>query len=103
MELLDTTTQSLDEKEVEPPNLVEALGRVATDSNATVTNRFEAIELLLRLAIGPRTRPADAVDVVASQKARIALSEAASFLDQIMVSNNRARILLHAASLASLI
>ena len=80
--------------------LVECLGRLAADSAATTINRLEAIDLLLRLAIGPRNRPADGTDVVASRDARFALSETASFLAETMVSNNRARIRLHAASMA---
>jgi hypothetical protein len=86
------------------PGLIESLGRLATDSTASIFNRFEAIDLLLRLAMGPRNRPPDSVDVAASCHARIALSDAASFLDQTMTSNSiRARIRLHAASLASLV
>lgn len=86
------------------PGLIECLERLATDSTASIFNRFEAIELLLRLAVGPRHRPADRTDVDASRHARIALSTAASFLDKTMKSNNnRARIRLHAACLASLV
>jgi len=86
------------------PGLVECLGRLATDSTASIRHRFEAIDLLLRLAIGPRYRPADSIDVTVSRNARIALAGAAFFLDQTMTSNsNRARIRLHAASLASLV
>ena len=80
--------------------LVECLGRLAVDSAATTINRLEAIDLLLRLAIGPRNRPADSIDAVASRDARFALSDTSSFLDETMMSNNRARIRLHAASLA---
>jgi hypothetical protein len=81
-------------------SLVECLGRLAADSEATIISRLEAIDLLLRLAIGPRNRPADSIDAVASRNARFALSDTASFLDETMTSNNRARIRLHAASLA---
>ena len=74
------------------------------NSTASVFNRLEAIEILLRLAIGPRNRPADSTDVTVSRNARIVLSDAAPFLDQTMISkNNRARIRLQAASLASLV
>jgi hypothetical protein len=86
------------------PGLVESLGTLATDSTASIFNRLEAIEILLRLAIGPRKRPADGIDVAASRDARIVLSDAAPFLVQIMTStNNRARIRLQAATLASLV
>jgi hypothetical protein len=86
------------------PGLIECLGRVANDHSASICNRFDAIELLLRLGIGPRQRSADSIDVAASRHARIALAEAASFLDRTMNSNNnRARIRLHAASLAGLV
>jgi hypothetical protein len=86
------------------PGLVESLGTLATDSTASIFNRLEAIEILLRLAIGPRKRPADGIDVAASHDARIVLSDAAPFLVQIMTSkNNRARIRLQAASLARLV
>jgi hypothetical protein len=86
------------------PGLIDCLERLATDSTASIFNRFEAIDLLLRLAMGPRHRPADGVDVDASRHARIALSTAASFLDRTMQSNsNRARIRLHAAGLANLV
>ena len=85
------------------PGLVECLGRLATDSSASTFNRLEAIGLLLRLAIGPCNRPADGVDVAASRNARIALWDATEFLDQTMTSNNRARLRLHAASLARVV
>src|ERR1700722_16211269 len=86
------------------PGLVESLGTLATDSTASIFNRLEAIEILLRLAIGPRIRPADGIDVAASRDARIVLSNAAPFLFQIMTSkDNRARVRLQAASLASLV
>jgi hypothetical protein len=86
------------------PGLIECLEKLATDSTASIFDRFEAIELLLRLAMGPRHRPADRIDVDASRHARIALSIAAPFLDRTMTSNNnRARLRLHAASLASLV
>jgi hypothetical protein len=86
------------------PALIESLRRLSTDPTASEYNRFEAIELLLRIATGPRFRPADGVDVAASHDARLALSAAASFLDRTMISNaNRARVRLHAASLASLV
>jgi|SRR5689334_15630670 hypothetical protein len=86
------------------PGLIQCLGRLATDSTASLFNRFEAVHLLLRLAIGPRYRSADGVDVTASLHARIALSDTVPFLDETMTSNdNRARIRLHAASLARLV
>ena len=86
------------------PGLVESLGTLATDLTASDFNRLEAIEILLRLAIGPRNRPADRIDVAASRNARIVLSDTAPILDQTMISkNNRARIRLQAASLASLV
>jgi hypothetical protein len=86
------------------PGLIECLGRVASDSTASIFDRFGAIDLLLRLAIGPRYRPPDSIDVIASGYARIALSDAAIFLDRAMTSNkNGARIRLHAASLASVV
>lgn len=84
--------------------LIECLGRLASDSTASIVRRFEAIELLLRLAVGPRYRPPKSTDVIASRNARIALADAAPFLNQTMTSNkNRARIRLHAASLASVV
>jgi hypothetical protein len=82
--------------------LVECLGTLAVDSTASTFNRLEAIDLLLRLAIGPRNRPANCIDAVVSRNARFALSGAAPFLDQTMTSNARARIRLHAATLARL-
>ena len=86
------------------PGLVESLGTLATDLTASIFNRLEAIEILLRLAVGPRKRPADGIDVAASRDARIVLSDAAPFLFQIMTSkDNRARVRLQAASLASLV
>jgi hypothetical protein len=85
------------------PGLVECLGTLATDSTASTFNRLDAIDLLLRLAIGPRSRPANSIDAVVSRNARFALSDAAPFLDETMTSNNRARIRLHAATLARLV
>jgi hypothetical protein len=85
-------------------SLIESLGCLATGSTISILTRFDAIDLLLRFAIGPRHRPADSIDIVASRHARITLSNAASFLDEAMVSNdNRARIRLHAASLVSVV
>ena len=85
------------------PGLIECLARLATDSSASILNRLDAVALLLRFAIGPRSRPAGSVDLAASHNARIALSDAVAFLDQAMTStHNRARTRLHAASLASL-
>ena len=84
--------------------LIQCLERLAADSAATIFTRFEAVDLLLRLATGPRSRSADSADVTACLRARIALSDTVSFLDEIMTSNdNRARIRLHAASLALLV
>jgi len=84
--------------------LVESLGRLAADSTTSIISRFEAIDLLLRLAIGPRHRGADGVDVTASRHARITLANVGWFLDQTMTStDNRARIRLHAASLSRLV
>jgi hypothetical protein len=104
-ELGATSANSIDPKKVDIlPGLVESLGTLAIDSTASVFNRLEAIEILLRLAIGPRNRPADRIDVAASRNAIIVLSDAAPFLHQTMISkNNRARIRLQAASLASLL
>lgn len=86
------------------PELIESLGALARDSSATTLNRFQAVDLLMRLAIGPRARPADNADLAASRCARIALSGAAAFLDQAMISTeHRARVRLHAASLARLV
>jgi hypothetical protein len=85
------------------PGLVECLGRLATDSTASTVNRLEAVDLLLRLAIGPRNRPANSIDVVASRNALVALSDTAPFLHQTMTSNHRARIRLHAATLVRLV
>jgi len=85
------------------PGLIECLAGLAADSSASILNRLDAIALLLRFAIGPRSRPADSIDAAASRNARIALLDAASFLNQTMTSNNnRARIRLQAASLASI-
>lgn len=86
------------------PGLIESLGALARNSSATILNRFQAVDLLMRLAIGPRARPADNADLAASRCARIALSDAASFLEQAMTSTeHRARVRLHAACLARLI
>jgi hypothetical protein len=95
-----TTESEVEMKGDTRSDIVECLGRLAADSAATTINRLEAIDLLLRIAIGPRNRSADSIDAVASRKARFALSDTASFLDETMMSNNRARIRLHAASLA---
>ena len=95
-----TTESEIPKRDDVLPGLIECLDRVATDSSVSAFNRLEAIEILLRLAIGPRSRSADSTDVAASRDARIALSDAAPFLHQVMESNDRARIRLHAASLA---
>lgn len=97
------TESEVQKKDDALSGLVECLGRLAADSAATTISRLEAIDLLLRLAIGPRNRPVDSIDVVASRNARFALSDVTPFLDRTMTSNNRARIRLHAASLARLV
>jgi hypothetical protein len=84
--------------------LIESLRILASDSTALIFNRFEAVSLLLRLAIGPRHRTPDSVDLAVSRHARLTLSEATSFLEDAMISMHyRARIRLHAASLAKLV
>jgi hypothetical protein len=95
-----TTGSEVQTKDDVLPDLVGCLDRVAMDSSVSAFNRLEAIEILLRLAIGPRSRSADSTDVAASRSARIALLDTAPFLHEVMESNNRARIRLHAASLA---
>ena len=95
-----TTESEVQTKGDTRSGLVECLGRLAADSAATTINRLEAIDLLLRLAIGPRNRPADSIDAVASRHARFALAMLCLFLNKQWMSNNRARIRLHAASLA---
>jgi hypothetical protein len=99
-----TSISELPKKDEVLPSLIKCLGILGTDSTAPIFHRFEATDLLVRLAIGPRYRPTDDIDAATSRHARIVLSDAARFLDQVMASkNNRARTRLHAASLASLV
>jgi hypothetical protein len=79
------------------PAIVKSMGKIATDANASATNRLEAIGILLRVVRGPNNC---AADIVAARDARIALSEADPFLEQIFESHKSRRIRARATKLA---
>lgn len=80
--------------------LVKNMSKVATDSRAASRERLKAMELLLRVAVGPSKRPALDSDVVAGRKALNALSHAPIYLRQIITSTRSERIRSRAAELA---
>jgi hypothetical protein len=79
------------------PNIVKNMGKIAIDANASATNRLEAMRVLLRVVRGPNNC---AADIVASRDARIALSDSAPFLEQIVKSHESKRIRARATKLA---
>jgi hypothetical protein len=81
------------------PAVVKSMGEVATNANTSATTRLKAIELLLRVAIGPSTRPSEPSDVVNGRNARTALSRALPFLEQIVTTHKSPRMRLKAAKL----
>jgi len=83
------------------PVVVKNMSKVANDSNAAQRERLKAIELLLRVAMGPSDRAADDTDVVAARDARNALSDTAIYLEQVINSTKSKRIRLRAVELAN--
>ena len=69
------------------PGVVKSMGKIATDANASATKRLEAMGVLLRVVRGPNHRAADSAEIAAGHDARIALSDAAPFLEQIVKSH----------------
>jgi len=59
------------------PAIVKSMGKIATDANASATNRLEAMGILLRVVRGPNNC---AADIATGRDAQIALSDAAPFL-----------------------
>jgi len=80
------------------PAIVKSMGKIATDANASATNRLEAMGILLRVVRGPNNC---AADIAAGRDAQIALSDAAPFLEQIVKSHKSKRIRWRAAKLTS--
>jgi hypothetical protein len=83
------------------PGIVKSMGKIATDANASVTRRLEAMGILLRVVRGLNNRASDSADTAAGRDARIALSDAAPFLEQITKSHRSKRIRSRAAKLTS--
>jgi hypothetical protein len=71
------------------PAIVKSMGKIATDANASATNRLEAMGILLRVVRGPNNC---AADIAAGRDAQIALSDAAPFLEQIANPNYAAQV-----------
>jgi hypothetical protein len=80
------------------PAIVKSMGKIATDANASATNRLEAMGILLRVVRGPNNC---AADIAAGRDAQIALSDAAPLLEQIVKSHKSKRIRWRAAKLTS--
>jgi hypothetical protein len=80
------------------PAIVKSMAKIATDANASATNRLEAMGILLRVVRGPNNC---AADIAAGRDAQIALSDAAPFLEQIVKSHKSKRIRWRAAKLTS--
>jgi hypothetical protein len=74
------------------PVLVKNISKVASDVNAASRERIKAIELLLRIAVGPSKRPALDIDVVAGRNALSALLDAPIYLRQIITSARSERV-----------
>jgi hypothetical protein len=83
--------------------VVKNMSKVASDPNAAAIERLRAMELLLRIAMGPSNRPADDVDVVAAREARNALSNASLSLEQIIRSRRPGRTRARAVKFARLL
>lgn len=80
--------------------LVKNMSKVATDSHAAPRERLKAIELLVRVAVGPSKRPALDSDVVAGREALNALLDAPIYLRQIIRSTRSERVRSRVAELA---
>ena len=80
------------------PSIVKNMGKIATDTNASATHRLKAMGVLLRVVRGLNNC---AADIATSRDARIALSDAAPFLEQIAKSHKSKRIRVRATKLAS--
>ena len=78
------------------PAIVKSMGKIATDANASATNRLEAMGILLRVVRGPNNC---AADIPAGRDAQIALSDAAPFLKQIVRSHKSKHIRARATTL----
>jgi hypothetical protein len=83
------------------PGVVKSMGKIATDANASATKRLEAMGVLLRVVRGPNHRAADSAEIAAGHDARVALSDAAPFLEQIVKSHKSKRVRSRAAKLTS--
>ncbi len=68
------------------PKLIKAMIEIATNPAETTTNRLKATNVLLSVAMGPRTRPPDHIDAQGIEDARAALSDVAPFLEAVMKS-----------------
>jgi hypothetical protein len=79
------------------PAIVKNMRKIATDANASATNRLEAIGVLLRVVRGPNNCTAD---IAAGRDAQVALSDAGPFLEQVK-SHKSKRIRARAIKLAS--
>jgi hypothetical protein len=95
-----TTKPDIEAVRAELSVLVKNMSKVATDSDAAPRERLKAIELMLRIAIGPSKRPALDSDVVAGRNALNALSDATICLRQIITSTKSERVRSRAAELA---
>jgi hypothetical protein len=80
------------------PAIVKNMRKIATDANASATNRLEAIGVLLRVVRGPNNCTAD---IAAGRDAQVALSDAGPFLEQIVKSHKSKLIRARAIKLAS--
>jgi hypothetical protein len=77
------------------------MGGIAIEPKASATKRMQAIDILLRIAMGSNGHPFEAPEAVAGLDARTALSRAAPFLDEIAKSQASTRIRARAANLVA--
>lgn len=81
------------------PGIVTSMGKDATDPETAPTKRMQAMDILLRVAVGPSGRPADEADAAAARDARGALSRALPLLEQAIKTSKSARIVSRASKL----
>ena len=78
---------------------VKSISERATGAATSTNRRLAAIERLVRIAEGPKNRPADLADIARNYDARAALSQAAPFLQQMATMHSAGRIRARAAKL----
>jgi hypothetical protein len=79
---------------------VKSISERATGAATSTNRRLAAIDRLVRIAEGPKNRPTDSADMARGRNARVALSLATPFLEQMATMHSAGRIRARAAKLA---